>query len=76
MIAATVLVAVAATPALAVARPDTVTAPLKVFAPANVCVPVDTVPRLEASASGIFRFKVLDERAKPIAAADVVIASE
>ena len=70
------LVAVAATPALAVARPDTVTAPENVLSPANVCVPVDTVPRLDASAFGIFRFKALDERAKPIAAAVVVIPSE
>ena len=68
--------AVAATPALAVARPDTVTAPLKVLSPAKVCAVVDTVPRFEASAFGMFRFKVLDDRAKPIAAAVVVMPNE
>lgn len=70
------LVAVAATPALAVARPDTVTAPENVLSPAKVCVVVDTVPRLDASAFGMLRFKVLEERAKPIAAAVVVMPKE
>ena len=70
------LVAVAATPALAVARPDTVTAPENVLSPAKVCVVVDTVPRLDASALGIFRLSVDDERAKPIAAAVVVMPKE
>jgi len=60
--AATAAPAVPIKPALAVARPEIVTAPENVFAPAKVCVPVDTVPRNEASASGIFRFIVEDER--------------
>ena len=68
--AACVDVAVPTTPALAVTRP------LNVFAPAHVCEPVPTVPRFVASASGRFRFIVEPERAKPIAAAVVVIPSE
>ncbi len=56
--------------------PDAVIDPLNVLSPANVWDDVDTVPRFEASAFGRFRFNVLDDRAKPIAAAVVVIPSE
>lgn len=67
--------AVAATPALAVERPETVTAPLNVLAPAKVCVPVLTTPLKEASASGIFRLSVPEDLAKPMAALVVVMPS-
>lgn len=74
LIAATDAVAVPTMPALPVNKPCPVTAPENVFAPAKVCVPVLTVPRKEASASGIFRFIVEDERLYAIAALVFVIA--
>jgi len=71
---ATEAVAVPTIPAEAVARPETVTAPLNVFAPAKVCVPVETVPLKLASASGMLRFNVLPDRLNPMAAEVVVMA--
>ena len=67
--------AVAFTPALAVVRPETVNVPVFVLFPAHVCVPVETTPLNDASASGIFKFIAEPERANPIAADVVVIPS-
>lgn len=56
--AACVEVDVDTVPAELVDKPWCVTAPVNVFAPAKVCVVVDTIPPSEAVAFGMFRFSV------------------
>ena len=65
--AAALEVDVPTTPALPVSSD------VNVFAPASVCVPVLTIPLKDASAFGILRFKVEDERLNPTAALVVVM---